>query len=183
MAVTPVTPGARARLAAAMEARRLELGLTWQEVAIRGGTSTKTLQVARTGPHETRADTKRAIERGLSWDAGSVDMILQDREPVPLDAPAAAPDADGPGDTAAAMFPDDPVAAEIWRRDLPVEEREREIAGWRQVQADGAVDRVAGLIWLESHRDREDRLREIRDWRKFRREQREEAGLLRSSIS
>ena len=76
-------PSARARLAALMDERRLELRLTWQDVADRGGISLRALANARTGDAEIRPLTQAGIEGGLQWERGSVARILAGGDPVP----------------------------------------------------------------------------------------------------
>jgi hypothetical protein len=80
----PIDPDKRQHLAAVMERRRLELRLTWQEVAERGGISLRALSSARTGPGDIRPLTRRGIDKGLGWTEGSgVDRILAGRDPLP----------------------------------------------------------------------------------------------------
>ncbi len=80
---------ARKRLADCMESRRLDLRLTWGQVAERGGTTTETLRQARTGSTRIMPLTRRAIEDGLGWAKGSVRAVLDGGDPVPLDGHAA----------------------------------------------------------------------------------------------
>ncbi len=75
---------ARQRLAELMDKRRLELRLTWQEVAEHGAVSLRALANARTGDSEIRPLTQAGIEAGLSWESGSVGIILAGGDPVPL---------------------------------------------------------------------------------------------------
>lgn len=76
---------ARARLADAMEERRLELAVTWKKVAAAGGITYETLRTVRNGRSgNIPVDTQRAIDRGLQWAPGSVAAILADGEARPL---------------------------------------------------------------------------------------------------
>ncbi len=77
---------ARRHLAALMDERRLELRLTWQEVADHGGVSLRALSNARTGDVEIRPLTQAGIEAGLQWDQGSIELVLAGGNPVPLGA-------------------------------------------------------------------------------------------------
>lgn len=76
---------ARQQLAATMNRRRAALNIKWDEVARRGGISTATLRRARNGSGDETLtiDTIAAIERGLSWEEGTVEAILTGA-PVPL---------------------------------------------------------------------------------------------------
>lgn len=78
---------ARRRLAALMDQRRLDLHLTWQDVAERGGVSLRALANARTGDSPIRPLTQAGIETGLQWEDGTVEIILAGGDPVPA-APA-----------------------------------------------------------------------------------------------
>ena len=90
-------PDERHRLAELMEARRLDLGLYWQDVvdaAVAAGfrLSLKTLHSVRAGIAGIRPMTQRAIETGLQWEHGSIQRILDGDDPVNA-LPAAAPPA------------------------------------------------------------------------------------------
>jgi hypothetical protein len=77
----PITPEARKRLAEAMEDRREELGLRWQDVAAAGGVSLKTLHSARTGDSGIAPLTRHGIEVGLQWERKTVLRILEEDAP------------------------------------------------------------------------------------------------------
>ena len=86
----PARPAARQRLADLMERRRLDLGLTWREVAEAGNISYEVIRAIRNGNGQIRPLSKRGIEVGLKWAAGSVQAILDDNDPMPIpDKPAA----------------------------------------------------------------------------------------------
>jgi hypothetical protein len=76
-----ITPEERGRLDRLMDARRLDLGLTWREVAARGGLSYESLREIRTGPGGTRTLTMRKIDAALEWLPGSVERTLNGGEP------------------------------------------------------------------------------------------------------
>ena len=81
-----IPPEARARLAEKMEERRLELRLTWREVAEAGGISYEVIRNLRNGRGTgIAALTEGGIETGLRWEPGSVQLALEGGEPVPLD--------------------------------------------------------------------------------------------------
>jgi hypothetical protein len=75
---------ARQQLATAMNRRRAALNIKWDDVARRGGISTATLRRARNGDGDETLtiDTIAAIERGLSWEEGTVEAMLTGA-PVP----------------------------------------------------------------------------------------------------
>lgn len=79
----------RARLAALMNERRIELGLRWDDVAEAGDVSAETLRVVRRSSAPLRDLTKVGIERGLQWERGSVDRVLAGEEAVPVSTPGA----------------------------------------------------------------------------------------------
>lgn len=72
----------RARLADLMNQRRLELRLTWDEVARTAGIHRETLRVIRSGSGSLRDLTKSGIENALEWRPGSIDAILEGRDPA-----------------------------------------------------------------------------------------------------
>lgn len=84
--MTTPDPG-RKQLATAMNRRRAALHIKWDDVARRGGISVATLRRARNGTEPLTIDTIIAIERGLNWEDGHVEAIL-DGAPTP---PASAP--------------------------------------------------------------------------------------------
>ncbi|WP_395109844.1 helix-turn-helix domain-containing protein [Actinomadura sp. SCN-SB] len=76
-----MTPKPHERLAAAIEDRRGELGLSLREVAELAGITGETLRAVRKGSNDPSPLTKRGIERALRWKAGSVEAILEGGEP------------------------------------------------------------------------------------------------------
>lgn len=99
MVNTPAPDDAAARLLdAAMDRRRLELGLRWRDVALRAGASDQALRDIRRGRTSPRALTVRKLEEALEWRAGSVSAVLGGGQPTPADGAAA-------GDEAAAGEP------------------------------------------------------------------------------
>lgn len=73
------TDKAEQRLEQAMNERRLDLGMRWNEVARRAGVSTETLFRFRKGLRTE--ETTHAVERALQWQRGSVDIILAGGQP------------------------------------------------------------------------------------------------------
>lgn len=65
-----------------MDDRRGELALTWDEVAERANVSPETLRRNAGDPSRMRTTTRKGIERALKWAPGSIDAILDGREPV-----------------------------------------------------------------------------------------------------
>ena len=91
-----ITPEQRERLDRTMNARRLELEITWRDVATRAGLSYEALRALRSGPTGIRDLTAAKISRALDWEPGSVGAVLAGGEPVntevsehgiPADAP------------------------------------------------------------------------------------------------
>lgn len=80
----------RSRLSAVMEARRLELDLSWDKVAKRAGLSIAHLRRVRGGDVALTAKAKWKIEQALRWNRGSIDLVLAGKDPEP--APAASDD-------------------------------------------------------------------------------------------
>ena len=81
-----ITPEARERLDHFMNSRRLELGISWREVATRAGISYEALRALRVGPGGTADLTARKIDSALEWAPGSVARIAAGgdlREQVP----------------------------------------------------------------------------------------------------
>ena len=73
------------RLDAAMDARRLDLHLSWRDVAREADISYETLRAVRRGENSPSPLTTRDIERALHWAAGSVDAVLGGSDPDPLE--------------------------------------------------------------------------------------------------
>ncbi|MGW6739685.1 hypothetical protein ACWGDX_02875 [Streptomyces sp. NPDC055025] len=88
------------RLDGAMNARRLELGLAWKDVANVAGISYETLRGVRRGSTAGAELTLRRIERALKWAPGSIDAVVAGGEATPLgdtgqgDQPAPEPSID-----------------------------------------------------------------------------------------
>lgn len=87
---------ARSRLAQLMDERRVQLGLTWNEVAERASLTKEGLRTVRTGTRKIMPLTKGGIEVALAWQQGSVDAILAGG--TPEDAPTAARTHETPAD-------------------------------------------------------------------------------------
>lgn len=71
-----------------IDQRRADLGLDTVQLAAKMGTSRQWLIDLRNGKiTRPRATTRRAIERALDWEQGSVAEILAGGEPTPLPEP------------------------------------------------------------------------------------------------
>lgn len=69
----------------AVNARRLELGLSWRQLSRNGGPSESTLQKLRLRFVPLDTDTKRAqLCHALQWEASGIDRILAGEEPIDL---------------------------------------------------------------------------------------------------
>lgn len=110
----------RQRLARLMDERRLDLELTWNDVAERAGITREGLRRTRTGTGRIRSLTKRGIERALRWERGSVDTILGGGDPTD------AKDSAHPMDRAEALMDENErMAAELVARIKRLNERKR----------------------------------------------------------
>jgi hypothetical protein len=77
-----ISPEARSHLDHLMDSRRLDLGLTWREVAVRAGISYEVIRGLRTDATGVRALTLRGIDAALEWEPGSAERILDGGLPV-----------------------------------------------------------------------------------------------------
>jgi transcriptional regulator with XRE-family HTH domain len=68
----------------AMNRRRLELGMTWRQVATAAQISYETLRAVRKGETAGGELTLSSIERALRWAPGAFTHIDAGREPLPL---------------------------------------------------------------------------------------------------
>jgi transcriptional regulator with XRE-family HTH domain len=73
--------GEQSQLADAIDARRLDMDLTWRELATLANISATTFDNIRAG-RVPRARTRRRIEDALSWSHGSINRILSGGEPT-----------------------------------------------------------------------------------------------------
>ncbi|MFF0864230.1 hypothetical protein ACFYUV_20900 [Nonomuraea sp. NPDC003560] len=92
-------PEARARLSEAINERREQLRLTWNQVAQQAGLTKEGLRSVRTETRRMMPLTKRGIEDALAWQAGSIDLILAGQPPVEAGAatsPTSTPEPDIP---------------------------------------------------------------------------------------
>ncbi|MFF0598097.1 helix-turn-helix domain-containing protein [Streptomyces antibioticus] len=69
----------------AMNRRRLELGMTWRQVAAAAGVSYETLRAVRKGDSTGGELTLRSIERALRWAPPAFEVIDSGGEPAPAD--------------------------------------------------------------------------------------------------
>ncbi|GLZ39846.1 helix-turn-helix transcriptional regulator [Actinokineospora sp. NBRC 105648] len=84
-------PSARAELAEWMDSRRVDLDLSWQEVAERAGMSAVNLRRVRRGTISLPRRTKRRLERALLVAEGGVDEVLAGGQAAKLDTAEPAP--------------------------------------------------------------------------------------------
>jgi hypothetical protein len=78
---------ARQQLAEEMDRRRAKLRLRWRQVAERAKLDESTLRRVRAGQLALTTYVKEGIEQALEWKEGSVDAILANKEPTPIDPP------------------------------------------------------------------------------------------------
>lgn len=126
------------RLDALMNARRLQLGMDWQDVADVARIRTQTLRVVRQGGNEPSDKTKYGLEVALRWEPGSVDAVLGGGDPTPTEGQAE----QAVADPAAAQA----EAAAALLRALPpdVQRRTLEIYEELRRQAHSTPERDAG---------------------------------------
>lgn len=128
------------RLEDAMNARRLDMRVKWNEIARRADISTETLYRFRKGSRSDEAT--RAVEDALSWPRGTVDRILNTGEVPKLDQrELASAEPEPTGDTRAEL-------AEL--RKLAEETRVRAEESIEFV--DNLLNRVDRLLQTEEHR-------------------------------
>ncbi|WP_181785393.1 hypothetical protein [Streptomyces phytophilus] len=72
------------RLDTHMDARRLDLRMTWRQVADAASISAETIRALRRGDNAPGDITKRGLEDALRWERGSIDRILAGGEPTPV---------------------------------------------------------------------------------------------------
>ena len=73
---------ARERLARLMAERRTQLRMTWNAVADKAGLTKEGLRGIRQGQGIIQPASKEGIEDALRWERGSLDAILEGRDPV-----------------------------------------------------------------------------------------------------
>jgi hypothetical protein len=67
-----------------MDSRRRDLRLTWDEVAAHAGIHRETLRQIRIGSGDIRPLSAAGIENALEWERGSIDAILEGRDPTTI---------------------------------------------------------------------------------------------------
>ena len=166
-------PGPRAHIAPAMEARRNELDLRWEDVSAAAGLSLRALQAVRK-PDSTaviRPRTMAKIDRALRWQPGSFEGLLtRHAEPVPLEGapPTALPvpgagsddpdvqsvladiakaikDHRTPEPTGAQAFPESEPQANLWDAATPERDQQGVIVRPPRWSKDQAVELIATL--------------------------------------
>lgn len=71
-----ITPEGRYRLDHFMDQQRLELGLTWRQVAARAGISYEVIRGLRSDATGVRPLTLRQLDTALEWEPGSAARVL-----------------------------------------------------------------------------------------------------------
>lgn len=80
-------PEPHERLDRAMEARRLELDMTWTDLARAANVSPQALRSIRRGEYRPSKLTAKNLDRALHWPTGTVDEILDGADaPSTMDA-------------------------------------------------------------------------------------------------
>lgn len=78
----PISADQRERLNRLMNERRLELGITWREVAARSGRSYEALRQLRTGPGGVGELASVQYSRALEWEPYSIRDVLAGGDPA-----------------------------------------------------------------------------------------------------
>lgn len=65
-----------------MNARRLQLGMAWKEVATAAGISYETLRAVRKGETSGAPLTLRKLEQALRWAQGSINRVERGGKPI-----------------------------------------------------------------------------------------------------
>lgn len=102
------------RLDEAMRRRRLELGMkTWRDLSLAAGISYETLRALRNGEGKPADSTIHGLERALQWQIGSVQRVLDDKDPLPVGSlPPAAADMQGTVGSSTEE-PESPITAQL----------------------------------------------------------------------
>ncbi|MFF9248848.1 helix-turn-helix domain-containing protein [Streptomyces globisporus] len=79
-----------------MNARRLQLGMAWKEVARSAGISYETLRAVRKGETSGAPLTLRKIEQALRWAQGDINRVERGGKPTPTSAAAEAASGEAP---------------------------------------------------------------------------------------
>ena len=111
-------PAPSERLAAYVEARAAELGMTWQDIRAAGGPGVRTLNDLRHGRWlSVKPATLRKLDVALHLEQGSSQALLDGGEPVPLQRPADwRPEAQAAGYTVGEIIAADEFRLDILRR-------------------------------------------------------------------
>jgi transcriptional regulator with XRE-family HTH domain len=134
------------RLDGVMNRRRVELRLTWRQLATRAGVSYETLRAIRKGESAGGELSKANIEQALLWGQGSIASVEAGGDPLPLQeaaehpAPTAAEEVDPRSEAIMTILADLPprVQADVMRRlgdRLPAALRDEVEAKWRGQRA------------------------------------------------
>lgn len=86
----PAGEGDRTALAAAVLARRAEIGWTQKQAAGHGGISVDRIQSVESAAltHAVRMSTLEKLDAAVCWEPGSAARVLAGGEPTPGDVPA-----------------------------------------------------------------------------------------------
>jgi transcriptional regulator with XRE-family HTH domain len=103
------------RLDEAMRQRRVQLGLSWEDIATAADITSAHLRRIRVGQYLPRDTTAAKLERAFRWSPGSIDTVLAGGEPTPLDPAPASADKERP-DATEIEIPEAEVMAVIAHR-------------------------------------------------------------------
>lgn len=70
------------QLDAAMDARRVDLRMTWREVAEAAELSLAGLSAIRRGERQPSTLSRRRLEDALQWERGSIEAVMEGHDPT-----------------------------------------------------------------------------------------------------
>lgn len=84
-----MTERTQTRLGQEMDARRVELGMSWKQLArAAGDLAISTIDAYRFGDRKPSAVKRAQLEDALEWERGSIDQVLAGGEAVPRARPS-----------------------------------------------------------------------------------------------
>lgn len=133
--------GPRQRLAHLMEQRRRALGLSVRAAAQAAGIDRATWTSAEAGTRQTAEYNYAGIEKALSWQSGSIDAILDGRDPTPVPVREKAPEPPSRGRRTDYISRwEEDIVAEIYASPVLTDQQKEDLAA--RARAKAAESRV-----------------------------------------